>query len=136
MARPFASHACLRPLQHGAREVDAGDAGRAVHHRQFEAGADPDIQNMAAGTTGRGGGSLPAGAHDEREGQVVNRCPTGVGCFDVLVVELVCAKLDLIEGRARHTPTMVGRADLADVPEARFVTVPPPSTRAPSASDA
>jgi len=73
--------------QHRLREVDPDQASVVVEHRQFEAGADADIEHGAAWPRrcrSRRAAALP---HDELEGEIVDRGPTGISRLDMGVFD-------------------------------------------------
>ena len=144
--------------QHGFRKVDPDDAGLRREHRQFEPGADPDVDHPAAfgqsrpiggcGAARRRRCRQAAGPHHGCEGDVVDRRPAGIGRHDLAGLADRGRAATSLPGRpfcrggtrlvaVRHATAwldvMNEDGDPSDAAGTVRQTVPPPSTRASSA---
>ena len=119
------TNALASTLQHRRREVDAGDLGVPIDHRQLETGADPDVEDVPARPAGSPRTRAAPCAHHQREGEVVDRRPSRVCGLDARIVE-----------RTRLAAQRASASSRASAASGKRVarTVPPPSTRAPGAS--
>jgi hypothetical protein len=73
--------------QHWLGKIDPGQSRPPVEHRQFEAGADADIEHMPAKAVGGRGRRFASRPQDEFEDEIVNRRPASIGVLNMLIVE-------------------------------------------------
>jgi hypothetical protein len=73
--------------QHRLGKIDPGQSRPPVEHRQFEPGADADIEHMPARAIGGRCRGLASRPQDEFEDEIVNRRPASIGFLDTLIVE-------------------------------------------------